>query len=195
LKFAGFAIIYGDYFRAMDIPLVEGRTFTEDDRSNTPLAVIVNQSMASHSWPNQSAIGKRMHAGGPQNGMPWATVVGVVGDTKLGSRDGPNEDQWYVPATQPATLYGSKFAGNLSGPMGEYITMCSALPPKRMIQTLRSTIAELDPMLALQQVQPMNDVISNVEAPRRFNTDLITGAPFSPGSRMSPTAISRFEDQ
>ena len=43
-----------------------------------------------------------------------------------------------------------------------------------MIQTLRSTIAEIDPLLALQQVQPMDEVISNVEAPRRFNTDLIT---------------------
>ena len=42
-----------------------------------------------------------------------------------------------------------------------------------MIQTLRSTVAGVDPLLALQQVQPMNDVISNVEAPRRFNTDLI----------------------
>ena len=35
-------------------------------------------------------------------------------------------------------------------------------------------MAEIDPLLAVQQVQPMNDVISNVEAPRRFNTDLIT---------------------
>ena len=43
-----------------------------------------------------------------------------------------------------------------------------------MTQTLRSTVAEIDPLLALQQVQPMNDVISNVEAPRRFNTGLIT---------------------
>lgn len=43
-----------------------------------------------------------------------------------------------------------------------------------MTQTLRSSIAEVDPLLALQQVQPMDDVISNVEAPRRFNTDLIT---------------------
>jgi putative ABC transport system permease protein len=43
-----------------------------------------------------------------------------------------------------------------------------------MTQTLRSAIAEVDPLLALQQVQPMNDVISNVEAPRRFNTSLIT---------------------
>jgi putative ABC transport system permease protein len=43
-----------------------------------------------------------------------------------------------------------------------------------MVQTLRSAVAAVDPLLALQQVQPMSDVISNVEAPRRFNTDLIT---------------------
>jgi putative ABC transport system permease protein len=43
-----------------------------------------------------------------------------------------------------------------------------------MAQTVCSTVAEIDPLLALDQVQPMDDVISNVEAPRRFNTDLIT---------------------
>ena len=43
-----------------------------------------------------------------------------------------------------------------------------------MTQTLRSAVAGVDPLLALQQVQSMNDVISNVEAPRRFNTALIT---------------------
>jgi putative ABC transport system permease protein len=50
----------------------------------------------------------------------------------------------------------------------------SALPPEQMTQTLLSTVAEIDPLLALNQVQPMNDVISNVEAPRRFNTGLIS---------------------
>jgi ABC-type antimicrobial peptide transport system permease subunit len=44
-----------------------------------------------------------------------------------------------------------------------------------MVHILRSTVAEIDALLALQQVQPMDDVISNVEAPRRFSTDLITG--------------------
>jgi ABC-type antimicrobial peptide transport system permease subunit len=43
-----------------------------------------------------------------------------------------------------------------------------------MTQTLRAAVAAIDPMLPLQQVQPMNDVVSNIEAPRRFNTDLIT---------------------
>ena len=42
------------------------------------------------------------------------------------------------------------------------------------IQTLRSTVAEIDPLLALQSVRPLDDAISKVEAPRHFNTDLIT---------------------
>jgi len=174
LRFAGFAVTFGGYFGAMRIPLLDGRTFTADDRSNSPLVVIVNQSMARHSWPGQRAIGKRMHVGPPQAQLPWATVVGVVADTKLGSRDEPSIDQWYTPAGQPATLYGSEFTENLTGPAGGYVTLRSALPPGQMTQTLRSAIAEIDPLLALQQVQPMDEAISNVEAPRRFNTGLIT---------------------
>ena len=174
LQFAMFASTYGDYFRAMGIPLLDGRTFTLDDRSNTPLVVIVNQSMARHSWPNQRAIGKRMHAGNPKKSYPWATVVGIVADTKVGSRDKPSTDQFYVPTLQPATLNGANASGGRTESGSGYITLRSALPPEQMTQTLRSTIAEIDPLLALEQVQPMNDVLSNVEAPRSFNTGLIS---------------------
>ena len=174
LQFAMFASVYGDYFHAMDIPLIEGRTFTMNDRSNTPLVVLVNQSMARHSWPNQQAIGKRMHVGNPKKAYPWATVVGIVADTKVGSRDSPANDQFYIPAQQPATLYGVDASGTLTNSAGGYIILRTALLPEQMTQVMRSTVAEVDPLLALQQVQPMNDVISNVEAPRRFNTGLIT---------------------
>jgi putative ABC transport system permease protein len=174
LKFAAFGIICGDYFTAMRIPLLDGRTFTIHDDSTSSLVVIVNQSMARHSWPGQPAIGKRMHVGNPHKGLPWAMVVGVVADTKIGARDEPSIDQWYFPAPQPAILVGSDASGKLTKPAGGYITVRSALPPEHMTQTLRSAVVEVDPLLALQQVQPMTDAISNIEAPRRFNTDLIT---------------------
>jgi predicted permease len=174
LRFAPFAIIYGDYFQALRIPLLDGRYFSDGDRSSSLPVVIVNQSMANHCWPGQRAIGKRMHVGNPKKGLPWATVVGVVADTKGGSRDEPTMDQWYIPAQQPATLFGSEPAGKLTDPMAAYIALRSSLSPEQMVQTLRSTIAEIDPLLALQQVQPLTDALSNVEAPRRFNTDLIT---------------------
>jgi putative ABC transport system permease protein len=173
LKFSMFAFTYGDYFAAMSIPLLDGRHFTDDDRSNSSLVVIVSQSMAEHCWPGQRAVGKRMHIGNPHKGLPWATVVGVVADTKIGAPDEPSKDQWYMSAEQPAILFGP---GALDNPIltSGYITLRSALPPEQMTQTLRATVAEVDPLLALQQVQPMSAVISNAEAPRRFNTDLIT---------------------
>ena len=173
LKFAAFTSVYGGYFAALGIPLLEGRTFTRHDNSSSPLVVIVSQSMAKDCWPRQNAIGKRMHVGNPQKALPWATVIGVVADTKM-PRDVPSVDQWYTPMDQPATLYGSGTPGNVSGPPSGYITMRSAPDPQDMIQTLRSAIAEIDPRLALQDVQPVTDAVSAIEAPRHFNTDLIT---------------------
>jgi ABC-type antimicrobial peptide transport system permease subunit len=111
--------------------------------------------------------------GNPRKELPWATVVGVVADTKV-PRDVPSIDQWYTPMNQPATLYGTGTAGNLSGPPSGYITVRSALDPEHMIQTLRSTVAEIDSLLALQEVRPVTDAVSAIEAPRHFNTDLIT---------------------
>lgn len=174
LKFAMYGVLYGDYFQAMKIPLLDGRYFTFDDRADAPPVVIVNLSMAKRCWPGQRAIGKRMHVGTPKKALSWAMVVGVVADTKMGSRDEASDEQWYVPAEQPATLYGSDFKGDLSGPAGGYITFRSALPPEQMVHTLRAAVTEVDPLLALEQTQPMTEVMSSVEAPRRFNTDLIT---------------------
>ncbi len=174
LTFARFALTYGDYFRALDIPLLAGRTFTTDDRSTAPLVVIVNQSMAKHCWPGESAIGKQLHVGNPQKGLPWATVVGVVADTKPGARDQPSADQWYIPAAQPAILYGSADSGQLTGPAAGYITLRSTLPPEQMEHTLRSAIAAVDPLLAIDQVRTLNEVLANTEAPRRFNTGLMS---------------------
>ena len=174
LIFATFGTVSGDYFRAMGIPLLEGRYFTRNDRANTPLVVIVNASMAKHCWPGQRAIGKRMHVGNPRKGYPWATVVGVVADTKLGARDEPSGDQWYAPDEQPATLFGLNVSEALLQPASGYTVVRSALPPEQVIGALRATVAEIDPLLALTDIRSMEEVMANVEAPRRFNTDLIT---------------------
>ncbi len=175
LKFAQFVIIDGDYLRAMGIPLREGRIFTPDDRAGAPLVIVVNESMARDRWQGQSAVGKRMHVGNPQKGLPWATIVGVVGDTKGGSRDQPAGDQWYAPEDQPTTLYGNDYKETLTSRAGGFIVVRSIFPPEQMAQTLRATVAEIDPHLTLERIQPMSAVMADVEAPRRFNTGLISG--------------------
>jgi predicted permease len=174
LQFAVFGSVYGDYFKSLGIGLLEGRTFNEGDRADAPLVAIVNRSMADHYWPGHNAVGKRMHVGNPKKGLPWATIVGVVANTKMGSPDTPDEDQWYVPMEQPEILYGADPSADLVNPTGGYITVRSALPADQIIQTVRETVAGIDALLPLQKVQSMSAVLENVEAPRRFNTDLIT---------------------
>jgi putative ABC transport system permease protein len=174
LQFASFALVDGDYFRAMDIRLIDGRLFTVNDRADSPLVVLVNETMAKHCWPGQNPIGKRIHAGNPKKGYPWATVVGIIADTKTGAPDQPNADQWYIPARQPATLNGLANADTVTRPTGGFITVRAALDSAQTTQALRQAVAEVDPVLALDPVQPMAAVVSEVEAPRRFNTGLIT---------------------
>ena len=74
-EFAIFSVIFGDYFRVMGVPPLEGRYFNGDDRSDSQPVVIVNESMAKHCWPGQYAVGKRMHVGGP----PRKSTVGNSG--------------------------------------------------------------------------------------------------------------------
>ena len=174
LQFAMFATIYGDYFRAMNVPLLDGRFFSTEDRASTTPVVIVNETMAKHAWPGQRAIGKRMHAGNPKRPYPWATVVGVVGDTKVEGPDQPSKDQFYFAAQQADAVYGPAASGSRTEAASGYITLRSTLPPEQMVRVLREAVAGVDPLLPLEEMQPMAEVISNVEAPRRFNTDLIT---------------------
>lgn len=179
MKFAAFSVTDGDFFQAMGIPLREGRYFTSQDKADVAPVLIVNESMARHAWPGQDAVGRRMRVGNPRSGLPWATVVGVVGDTKS-SRDKISNDQFYLPAEQPGSLYRSEAKDQLSTAAGGYIVLRSALRPEEMERMLRAVVAEVDPMLALKEVRPLTDALANVEAPRRFNTGLI--ATFALGS-------------
>jgi putative ABC transport system permease protein len=174
LRFAPFIETYGDYFRALGIPLVAGRLFTVRDRSDAPLVCVVDESMARRAWPGQNPIGKRLHIGNPsRTRLPWATVVGVVPDVRIDAPDQPAGEQWYFPLEQPAIIEGSAASGIVNLSSG-WIALRSTLPPEQMIHTLQSVVAGIDPRLALDPVQPMADAISAVEAPRRFNTGIIT---------------------
>jgi putative ABC transport system permease protein len=97
----------------------------------------------------------------------------VVGNTRIGARDQKGNDQWYVAAQQPAILYGPSSPGSRQVPPGGVIVLRSALPPEQMTGILQKSVAEIDPLLALEQIRPMNDVIATTEAPRRIMTELI----------------------
>jgi predicted permease len=165
--------VVGDYFRAMGIPLLRGRSFTDADNENSQLVAIVNHEFAEDYWPHQDPIGKRMRVGTLKQPTRWMTVVGEVADAKLEAPDQDARVQFYQPATQEVKEFGGLADGALSGNSG-FIVVRSALPPEQMENTMRRVVRELDPQLPLSQVQTMDDVVAQSEGPRRFNTALVT---------------------
>jgi ABC-type antimicrobial peptide transport system permease subunit len=102
------------------------------------------------------------------------TVVGEVEDVKLGSPDADTMQQVYQPVTQSVATEGDfATAGELSADYG-FIVLRTSAAPDQMEDALRAVVRKLDPQLPLHKVQTMEDAISGSEAPRRFNTVLIS---------------------
>ena len=168
--------VQGDLFRAMGIPLLRGRFLDEaDDNPKGQLAVVVNQELAQESWPGQNPIGKRMRLGTADMQTPWATVVGEVASMKEGSPDADARQQYYMTIDQAEAFFGSlgNPATDLNG-NGGYVVLRTSMPPELVENELRAAVRSIDPQLPLTQLQTMEHAISDSEAPRRFNTVLIS---------------------
>ena len=166
--------VIGDYFKAIGIPLIRGRYFTESDNADNQLVVIVNHEFGEHYWPHQDPIGKHIRGGTLKSETPWMTVIGEVADAKLTSPDADASEQFYQPVAQLEKDAGAfALPTDLNG-NGGYIVLRSALPPEQMENALRATVRSIDPQLPLNQVQTMDQVVSQSEAPRRFNTVIIS---------------------
>ncbi len=166
--------VQGDYFTAMGIPLLRGRLFTPDDNESAQLVVVVNHTLAEQSWPGQNPIGKRLRVGLPNMQTPWMTVVGEVADVKEGSPDVLAKQQFYVPIDQAEKDIGALATPTDLNGNGGFIALRTAMPPEQMENTLRATVRSIDPQLPLTQVQAMTQSLSESEAPRRFNTFIIS---------------------
>jgi len=166
--------IQGDYFGAMGIALLQGRLFTPDDKEGAQTVVIVNHRLAQQSWPGQNPIGKRLRLGTQSMNTPWAIVVGEVADVKESSPDLPSKQQYYVPIVQYEAMVGTLGSPDDLNGNGGFIALRTAMPPEQMENALHATVHDIDPQLPLYQVQTMDHAISDTEAPRRFNTALIS---------------------
>jgi putative ABC transport system permease protein len=166
--------VIGNYFQAIGIRLERGRFFTEGDHAGTQLVLIVNHKLAQHYWPNGDPIGKRIRIGTQGMQTPWMTVVGEVSDAQLASPDNPATEQYYIPVDQAEEDLGALAQPTDTWGNGGFIVLRSALPAEQMENAMRATVRSLDPLLPLTQVQTMEQVVSDSEQSRRFNTVLIS---------------------
>jgi predicted permease len=143
------------YFSAMNIPLLAGRLFTEDDASRETRATIVNQRFATVYFGNRNPVGGRIST--DDNHSRWSTIVGVIGDVRHASLEEAPQPQMYVPD------YGE----------GGTIVVRSALPSSEVASEIRATLKSLDPNLALTDIRTMAGLVSEATARRRFQTSLL----------------------
>jgi predicted permease len=168
-------MVRGDYLQAMGVRLLGGRFFTPADSANAPLVVIVNHKLADHYWHGADPVGKRIRMDSQEtNKASWMTIVGVAADLKDGPPDAPSMEQFYLPVEQVEKANGGwAVPTDLNGDWG-YIALRSETPPEQMASLLSGTVRSIDPQLALDDVQSMEQAVSNSEALRRFNTALIS---------------------
>jgi putative ABC transport system permease protein len=102
------------YFQTMQIPLLRGRVFTDQDGAEAPLSVVINQTFANRYWPNENPVGKQLRF--PENNSV-GSIVGVVGDVKHGSLDEPDAPQLYVPFAQRPFIFATLIARTQTEPL------------------------------------------------------------------------------
>jgi putative ABC transport system permease protein len=157
IPLANYRVIDADYFRTQGIPLLAGRTFTEQDNQNSEPVVIVSQNLAQKYWPGQDPLGKRIRMG-----EPWITVVGVV-QTVKNQLVGEPRPHLYIPYRQPHFNFF---------PPQDLIVRTSG-DPLSLAASVRREIWAIDKDQPISNIQTMEQILSTAVEQPRFNMLLL----------------------
>jgi predicted permease len=150
--------VSANYFETVGIPLLRGRSFDPRDNEDSPLVVVVNETMAGTYWNQQNPIGQRVRF----SDQKWRTIVGVVGDIRhegLGMRPEP---EMYVPYGQIANVE--------SRPT---IVLRTSIEPTNLTSALRKAVSEVDASVPLDQIATMKQIVSVSVGQPRFRTAVL----------------------
>lgn len=169
-----------DYFRAMNIPLLRGRYFNDQDnraflagRDLSKLdegqrfvagstVIIIDEEFARRHWPSEEAVGKRIRLGGSDADNPVLTVVGVVGRVKMEAlREDSNRVQGYFPYAQ---LSVASMA----------VIIKATGDPTQLVASARGQVKAADPDQPIYNVRTMNEIRAESVAPERLNLTLMS---------------------
>jgi predicted permease len=148
------------YFATLQIPLKQGRDFTEQDNETAPGVAIVNEVFVQRFWPNESPLGKRI-----RYGKEWISIVAVCGSIKHNGLDIAPDAEIYVPYPQTS-------AGALTFVGRQLNFVVRSAAPASIAPALRTAIGSRDPNLVVK-VNTMESLIDDSIAQPRFRTWLI----------------------
>jgi predicted permease len=163
-------VVTPNYFATLGIPLLRGRTFSDDiDRRGAPLATVVSKSLADRAWPGQDPIGKRITWGAPPGEPPmWKTVIGVVADVHS---EGPSEDvgpEFYLSVAQAPPIVWDW----LNRAMTVVLRPRSG-DPASLATDIREAVRTIDTSLPVYGIATMDERLDRRLAQARFNTKLL----------------------
>ena len=152
-----------DYFHTMQISIVRGRGFTEQDKAGTLPVVMVNEALVRKHWSGQDPIGKRIRFYGPPERAPWAAawlqVVGVIADVKH-ELDQPVTPEYYLPHAQD--------------PWNAMVLVAkTSVEPSSLAGALRQQVLSIDKDQPVFDVKTMQEVRSTSVAVYSFSSVML----------------------
>lgn len=156
---AEMAYISPEYFKTMQMTLLKGRTFNDQDKADSPRVFVIDETFASRHWPDEDPIGKQVRFGGPNN--PPSTVVGIVKRVKMEGLDtDSNRVQAYFPYMQSAWTSMS-------------VVVRTTGDPASMTSSLRQQVLSIDKDQPIYNIRTMESIREQVVAPQRLNVLLL----------------------
>ncbi|MBV8630249.1 MAG: ABC transporter permease [Silvibacterium sp.] len=167
-------LVAGNYFDALRIPLISGRYFNAGDQQpGAPLVAIISQSFAQRYFAGRNPIGMHVKVGPTYDrSMPAITIVGVVRDIKPNHMDDDQMVQMYEPVARAADDLGP--LRDLIGVIGDLrVVVRTAGNPAALESSFTQILHQLDPLLAITDLQTMDEVVASTESSRRLNTIVV----------------------
>ena len=154
---ADYRVISSDYFKALSIPLLKGREFTEQDNSDSPPTTIINEAAARRFWPDEDPLGKRLRI---ESDQPWIEIVGVVGNVKHLGLDSQARAELYLSFLKDPWPFMT-------------VVVRGASNPKSLAEAMRAEVWAIDKDLPVPDIKTMDELVSGSVARRRFNMLLL----------------------
>jgi putative ABC transport system permease protein len=158
---ADLQIVLPGYFEAMGTTLLAGRTFTEDDSKPDRNLLIVDQALAAKAFPNESAVGKRILFRVRTPEAQWGEIIGVVAHQRNTSLVEPGREQLYVTDGYVNHQAASWWAVRTDG------------DPAAVAGAVRDVVRNMGKETFINQMQPMNSLVTKAQAQTRFSLLLI----------------------
>jgi predicted permease len=164
---ANYRIVSPDYFRAIGIPLVSGRYFTDEDDGERPPVVLISVVLATKYFSDRSPLGQRITIDDTDGDPRQVEIVGVVGAVKQSNLETPPQSDLYLPLRQ-VPKDGVPWLRNSA-----YWVLKTSAGAAAVEPALRAAIRRVDANVGVGNLRPMTEVMAAAVAARRFSLLLI----------------------